>query len=138
MGDAIQPREQAYLDLLHCGLVLLRNFAHTGDVELCRIEADHLHNIPTLLHEENQHRHEYYIREERGLYLQRLRAQGQSNTWSRWPLVFRAVAGAGVGAAGVRLPGWDQEAEPRAAPDRRGACRLPDRRGGEVEGSGKK
>lgn len=54
---AIQPREQVYLDLLHRGLVLLRNFAHAGRWELCTIEADHLHNIPTLLDEPNENRH---------------------------------------------------------------------------------
>jgi hypothetical protein len=73
MGAAFQPREQAYLDLLHRGLVLLRNYAHGRQVELCRIEADHLHNIPTLLHETNEHRHVYYIKYERGLFLLRLR-----------------------------------------------------------------
>jgi hypothetical protein len=76
VGEALQRRQQAYLDLLHRGLVLLRNSAHADRVELCRIEADHLHNIPTLLHEDNEHRHEYYIRGERGLYLQRLRELG--------------------------------------------------------------
>jgi hypothetical protein len=61
------------LDLLHRGLVLLRNSAHLGQTALCRIEADHLHNIPTLLGETNEHRHVYYIKQERGLYLERLR-----------------------------------------------------------------
>ena len=90
---------------------------------MCRIEADHLHNIPTLLHEENEHRHEYYIREERGLYLQRLRGRGaveyleQVAIWYSEP--WRVLAS----AAGVRLPGWDQEAEPSMHLTG-GACRL--------------
>ncbi len=62
MDKTVQPRQQAYLDLLHRGLVSVRIFAHADRVELCRIEADHLHNIPTLLHEDNEHRHRYYIR----------------------------------------------------------------------------
>jgi len=74
--DKLQPRERAYLDLLHHGLVMVRNFAHGGQLELCRIEADHLHNIPTLLGETNEHRHVYYILQERGLYLERLRELG--------------------------------------------------------------
>jgi hypothetical protein len=73
MVDAIQPRQRAYLDRLHHGLVLLRNFAHAGQTELYRIEADHLHNIPTLLDETNEHRHLYYITQEREGYLSRLR-----------------------------------------------------------------
>jgi hypothetical protein len=99
MGDVVQLREQADLDLLHRGLVLLRNFAHSGDVELCRIEADHLHNIPTLLHEENERRHESYIRGERGLYLRRLPERGaaeyleQVDIWytGPWRVLARAA-----------------------------------------------
>jgi hypothetical protein len=99
MGDAVRLRQQAYLDLLDRGLVLLRNFAHSGDVELCRIEADHLHNIPNLLHEDNERRHEYYIRGERGLYLHRLRARGaaeylaQAAIWytEPWRVLARAA-----------------------------------------------
>ena len=118
MGAAIQSREQAYLDLLHRGLVMLRNFAHTGDVELCRIEADHLHNIPTLLHEANEHRHEYYIRGERGVFLERLRQLGateyleQIRIWYSEP--WRVLAA----AAHYQLPAWEQEAEPDVARDR--------------------
>ena len=71
--EAAQPREQAYLDLLHRGMVMVRNLAERGQLELCRVEADHLHNIPTLLGESNERRHVFYIVKERGLYLQRLR-----------------------------------------------------------------
>jgi hypothetical protein len=74
--DVAQSRDRAYLELLHHGLVLLRNLAHAGQLELCRIEADHLHNLPTLVGESNEYRHEYYLRDERGLYLQRLRESG--------------------------------------------------------------
>jgi hypothetical protein len=113
------------LDLLHRGLVLLRNFARSGNVELYRIEADHLHNIPTLLHEDNEHRHEYDIRGEPGLYLQRLRELGaeyleQVAIWYSEPWRVLALA------AGVRLPAWDQEAEPGAASDRGGMWAFPE------------
>jgi hypothetical protein len=120
VGEVVQPREQAYLDLLERGLVLLRNFAHAGNVELCRIEADHLHNIPTLLHEGNERRHEYYIRRERGLYLQRLRELGAAEYLERAATFYSEPWRVLAEAAGVRLPAWDQEAEPYAAPDRRG------------------
>lgn len=116
---AVAPRLQAYLDLLHRGLVRLRNCAHAGSVELSHIEADHLHNIPTLLYEDNEHRHVYYIQGERGLYLQRLRELGatesleQASIWYAEPWLVLAEA------AGVRLPAWDQEAEAGAAIDGR-------------------
>lgn len=111
MKATVTLRERAYLDLLHHGLVFLRNFAHFGNAELCRIEADHLHNIPTLLHEDNELRHEYYIRGERGLYLQRLRNVGvpeyleQVAIWYAEP--WRILAS----AACVRLPEGDSAVE---------------------------
>ena len=119
MGGAVQPRDQAYLDLLHSGLVLLRTFAHTGAVELCRIEADHLHNIPTLLHESNEHRHDYYIRGERGLYLQRLRELGAAEYLEQVGIWYAGPWQVLAEAAGVRLLGWDQEAD-RPHPAERG------------------
>src|SRR5262245_16329231 len=120
MGDEVQSREQAYLDLLHRGLVLLRNFAHAGNAELCRVEADHLHNIPTLLHEDNEHRHEYYIQGERGLYLQRLRELGAAEYLEQVAISYSEPWRVLASAAGVRLPAWGQEAEPGAARDHGG------------------
>ncbi len=70
------PRERAYLDILHRGLVMVRNFAQYGPRELCEIEADHLHNIPRILGETHEPSHVYYILHERGLYLERLRRLG--------------------------------------------------------------
>ena len=117
MGEVLSPRDKAYLDLLHSGLVLLRNFARGGRLEFCPVEAEHLHEIPTLIGETNERRHVYYLRGTRGLYLQQLRALGdaayleQVSIWYSGP--WRVLAD----VAGMRLPAWDQEAEPRAAPD---------------------
>lgn len=110
MGEASRIRLQAYLDLLANGLVLLRNHSHSDQVELCRIEADHLHNIPTLLYEDNERRHEYYIRGERGLYIRRLRELNavesleQARLWYSGPWKILADA------AGYPLPAWDHDA----------------------------
>jgi hypothetical protein len=70
---AEDPRQRAYLQVLEHGLVAIRNCAHRGQIALCEIEADHVHNIPSLLGESNELRHRYYILQERGLYLDRLR-----------------------------------------------------------------
>lgn len=75
-SEAVRPRERAYLDILHRGLVMVRNFAHAGQTQLCAIEADHLHNIPTLLGESDERRHVFYVVQERGLYLERLQQLG--------------------------------------------------------------
>jgi len=72
----------------------------------CRpqIEADHLHNIPTLLGESNEHRHVYYILQERGVYLQRLQELGATEylegVWIWYSEPWRVLGC----AAGVTLP----------------------------------
>lgn len=76
MDERRKTREQAYLHLLKWGLLYLRDAAFDGRVDICQVESDHLHNIPTLLDETNEHRHVYYIECERGLYLERLRTLG--------------------------------------------------------------
>lgn len=64
-------RDKAYLEILKYGLIFIRNSAHDGKPKVCEIEADHLHNIPTLIQEENNLRHRYYLDNERSLYLER-------------------------------------------------------------------
>jgi hypothetical protein len=76
MENQRSDRDQAYLALLHSGLVMLRNVAHAGQIDLCHIEAEHLHEIPTLIGEGNEARHEYYLRGTRDLYLQSLKQLG--------------------------------------------------------------
>jgi hypothetical protein len=111
MTGADPLREQAYLELLRHGLVLLRNSAHAGQTELCRVEADHLHNLPTLLGEPNEHRYVYYLQGERGLYLERLQQLGAGDylrlvaTWYSGP--WRVLAS----AAGIEIPNKTQGAE---------------------------
>jgi hypothetical protein len=73
MGEVFRSRDRAYLDLLHRGLVMLRNYSRGDRIDLCRIEAEHLHEIPTLIGEANEHRHTYYLHGTRSLYLQQLR-----------------------------------------------------------------
>ncbi len=84
-------QDEAYLSILARGIVEIRNllygssprpFTHEFDRvvlhgELAAIEAEHLHNIPTLIGEENKHRHAYYLDAERGLYEARLKELGE-------------------------------------------------------------
>jgi hypothetical protein len=101
--DANQPRDGAYLALLHRGLVMIRNHAHAGHLDLCRIEADHLHNIPTLLAETNEHRHVCYIEGERGQYLERLRELGATEYLERVSIWYSEPWRVLAAAAGVQL-----------------------------------
>lgn len=71
--EDIQARREAYILILTQGLIAIRDFgSFNRGPELCKIEADHLHNIPSLLDEPNAHRHIYYALHERSLYLERV------------------------------------------------------------------
>jgi hypothetical protein len=68
----MRTRDEVYLDILSCGLLWIRNAGHSGYARACEIEADHLHNIPSLVGEDNELRHEYYFETERTSYLERI------------------------------------------------------------------
>lgn len=60
--------DEIYLSILTQGLIALREAAYKGDAERCFREAEHLHNIPSLIGEENLERHFYYFNVERNSY----------------------------------------------------------------------
>ena len=65
-------RDKIYASILGFGLSHLRDAARLGLVEYCAIEADHLHNVPSLIGETNELRHRYYFEKEREHYLERV------------------------------------------------------------------
>ena len=72
--EEINCRKEAYQRILSLGLVAIRDRVRTlPSVKVVEIEADHLHNIPSLIEEPNERRHIYYALKERDLYLQRIR-----------------------------------------------------------------
>ena len=86
-GNGPRTRDEVYRDILHFGLLHIRNAGYAGDARTCEIEADHLHNIPSLMGEENELRHQYYFEAERTLYLERITAQDSPVAMSRkWTL----------------------------------------------------
>jgi len=73
----MQARNQAYLEILKWGLLAIREAAFTGKTKLCEIEADHIHNLPSLLNDANEKRHHCYIVPERKYYLEQLERYGE-------------------------------------------------------------
>ena len=65
-------RDEVYLAILQFGLLALRASASAGHSNYCFVEADHLHNIPSLIGETNELRHDYYFNIERTSYLEKL------------------------------------------------------------------
>lgn len=98
-----KTREQAYLHLLKWGLIFLRDAAFDGNLQLCRIESDHLHNMPDLSHEINELRHVYYLEGERAVYLEKLRAAGEVEYMDRTTARYRESWIALATAAGIPL-----------------------------------
>ena len=68
-----------YLGILTSGLLALRTAAENGDIEACRQESDHLHNIPSLIGEANLERHRYYLSTERVRYLEWVQSRGDKD-----------------------------------------------------------
>jgi len=77
--EQTQSRRDAYQAILGFGLLAIRAAACRGDATVCEIEADHLHNIPSLLDEPDQARHLYYVQAERPDYLDRIREHADRN-----------------------------------------------------------
>lgn len=66
--------DEVYTSILSLGLIALRNAGDAKDSQRCVIEADHLHNLPSLIGEENISRHLYYLNKERVRYVEKARA----------------------------------------------------------------
>ena len=49
-----------YVLLLQSGLAAIRNAALIGDLEHCRFESEHLHEIPSLINEPNINPYFFY------------------------------------------------------------------------------
>ena len=65
-------RDLVYVQILNFGLSALKNAAHGGETAYWKIESDHLHNLPSLIGEPNEQRHDCYFNNERPLYLERV------------------------------------------------------------------
>ena len=68
----MSERDEIYIQILHHGLLRLRDAAASGHIHHCSVEAEHLHNIPSLIGETNEQRHLYYLGQERCYYLERI------------------------------------------------------------------
>ena len=77
--------DQIYLEILKAGILAVRNAAHDGELSYCRAEADHIHNIPSLIGEDNIERHNYYYNAERVDYLKWLNSNGSEEA-KQWIL----------------------------------------------------
>lgn len=73
-------RDRVYTQILHFGLLRLRDAACGGHVQYCAVEAEHLHNIPSLIGETNELRHQFYYEKERSYYLEKSTVRSREST----------------------------------------------------------
>jgi hypothetical protein len=79
-------------DLLQTGLLRIRAFGNDGLAERCSIEADHLHNLPTLLEKLQLDRLAYYYNVERPAFLKQVNDVKQFEPqWDRLQTLLRKI-----------------------------------------------
>lgn len=77
---------EVILPILHHGLLRLRASAWQGEAELCRVESDHIHNLPDLLADYHPEKLQYYWNVERPEYIRQVggdRLDGWEELWRR-------------------------------------------------------
>ncbi|MCC5847775.1 MAG: hypothetical protein JJU29_06730 [Verrucomicrobia bacterium] len=62
-----------YIEILRAGLLIIRDALAVSDFERASLEAEHIHDLPTLLGESNVKRHQYYYDITRILYMEKLK-----------------------------------------------------------------
>lgn len=79
----MRSRFEVYCDILHWGLLNIRNYA--DDSKRCYAEADHLHNLPELLRNfDNEDLHRYYWEAMRPSFIRRSRPEWLERFQELW------------------------------------------------------
>ena len=88
----MNERDSIYREILRAGFESLRGAIEEGNLERCKAETDHLHNIPSLLGHEDETAHLHYLAMERAEYIKWISNAGRKDLllfvkhqyWDRW------------------------------------------------------
>ena len=80
-----------YRKLLHLGFIVLRQAVESGNSDWLNVELEMLHNVPSLIGEENPHRHQYYWTSERVAYIDWITHSGQAEAISRMRTYYEPI-----------------------------------------------
>lgn len=83
--------DRLYVDLLHVGLIVLRQAADSGSLEWVSVELELLHNVPSLIAEENKERHRYFWEKERTHYINWVSSPGRDIQRSRMRTYYEPI-----------------------------------------------
>lgn len=73
----------SYKHILEVGFIVMRQAVESGDRDWIDAEIELLHNVPSLIGEENKHRHRYFWDKERAHYLDWVSGPGRDKAKSR-------------------------------------------------------
>lgn len=80
-----------YIQLLRVGFIVLRNAIDSGDGPWISAEFEFLHNVPSLIAEDNMERHRYFWVHERETYLSWIDQKGSDCAKSRMRTYYKPV-----------------------------------------------
>lgn len=83
------------LKIITIGLLRIRALGNSGDPQACSIEADHLHNLPSLVHSFSLERLLYYYRVEREAFIKQSRHNTEQfhDQWQELDSLIRLAEG---------------------------------------------
>ena len=80
-----------YAKLLHCGFIVMRQALDSTNQDWIDLEFELLHNVPSLIGEENVERHRYFWLQERTLYIERVSTSGRDEAKSRMLTYYKPI-----------------------------------------------
>jgi hypothetical protein len=87
----VNELDRLYARLLSLGFVVLKQAARSGNRDWLEAELEMLHNVPSLLGEENVERHRYYWFSERTHYIDRISQSGDDEAKSRMKTYYQPI-----------------------------------------------
>lgn len=102
-----------YARTLQVGILVLRQAVESGNREWIDAELELLHNVPSLLGEDNKRRHQYFWDKERTSYIEWVSAPGREEAKSRMRTYYEPIWNemeAVMGAAGEQAEKNDRPA----------------------------
>lgn len=83
--------DRLYARMLQVGFIVLNQAIDSGDQDWVRAEVELLHNLPSLLGEDNAQRHQYFWDQERTHYMQWVQAHGPEEARSRMRTYYEPI-----------------------------------------------
>jgi hypothetical protein len=106
--DLLDP---LYWTILERGIVGIRDASDQGDLSRCRAEAEHIHNILSLIGEPDIHRHLHYATHERETYVEWVLSTDRKELRNHARLAFGRVWQQMDVVLAITAQGWQQGLE---------------------------